>query len=197
MALAALKDRRPARLEWAVGRVPFAHNRRRQGGPVDHSLPALRVTTPDGRLRAVLVRYACHCTTLTGAFNRIHGDWAGVAQAVIEEKHPGAVAMVAIGCGADANPQPRGELKQAIEHGREIAAEVERLLAGVWKPVRGPVVTRRITVQLPFAPLPSREEWQRRAQSKHFATAYHAKVYLARLDAGQKLPTHVPYPVQV
>src|SRR5437879_4125266 len=43
VALAALADRRPARLAWVVGRVGFAVNRRTRGGPVDHDLPVLVV----------------------------------------------------------------------------------------------------------------------------------------------------------
>ncbi|HWA99361.1 MAG TPA: neutral/alkaline non-lysosomal ceramidase N-terminal domain-containing protein, partial [Pirellulales bacterium] len=110
VAVAALADRKPGMLSWATGEVKFAANRRvlKQGawagfgtapaGPVDHRLPTLRVTDADGKLRGVLVNYACHCTTLGGDFNRIGGDWAGYAQEFIERDHPGTVAMVAIGC---------------------------------------------------------------------------------------------------
>lgn len=76
MALDALSARRPGRLAWAQGRVGVAANRRvlkdnkwtgfgvNPDGPVDHDLPLLAVTDPDGRLRAVLVNYACHATTV-------------------------------------------------------------------------------------------------------------------------------------
>src|SRR5262245_30252773 len=36
VAKAALADRKPAKLSWAVGSVGFAINRRTKGGPVDH-----------------------------------------------------------------------------------------------------------------------------------------------------------------
>src|SRR5438067_9823139 len=39
VALAALADRKPARLFWGVSRAGFAMNRRTKGGPVDHDLP--------------------------------------------------------------------------------------------------------------------------------------------------------------
>src|SRR5437867_6141301 len=96
VALAAVIDRRQRKLAWAEGRAKFAANRRTKGGPVDHALPMLRVTDADGKLRAVLVSYACHCTTLGGGFNQVHGDWAGCAQESIERDHPGAIALVAI-----------------------------------------------------------------------------------------------------
>jgi hypothetical protein len=103
VALAALGDRKPARLSWGVGSVPFAVNRRTRGGPVDHDLPVLVVRDPKGKVRAVYVSYACHCVTLSN--NKISGDWAGYAQEAIQDEVPGAVALVSIGCGADANPR--------------------------------------------------------------------------------------------
>src|SRR5262245_1916887 len=65
VALAALADRRPARLCWGIGKVGFAVNRRNPAGPVDHDLPLLAVRDQTGKLRAVLVSYACHCVTLS------------------------------------------------------------------------------------------------------------------------------------
>ena len=54
VALAALEDRKPARLSFAVGSAGFARNRRvLWGGSVDHSLPVLFVHSPEGELRAV------------------------------------------------------------------------------------------------------------------------------------------------
>ena len=59
----------------------------------------LRVAAPDGKVRAIVVGYACHCTTLNPADNLISGDWAGYAQEAIEEAFPGALALTVIGCG--------------------------------------------------------------------------------------------------
>jgi hypothetical protein len=83
----------------------------------------------EGKLIAVLANYACHCTTETGDFNQISGDWAGFAADMLEADHPGAVALIAIGCGADANPSPRGTHEQAKLHGSTLADEVTRILA--------------------------------------------------------------------
>ena len=91
MILAALAARKPGRLAWAQGEVGFAANRRTPGGVVDHSLPVLKVVGDDGSLRAVVVNYACHCTTIDPKENLVSGDWAGYAQAAIETDHPGCV----------------------------------------------------------------------------------------------------------
>ena len=49
-------------------------------GPVDRSVPVLRVTNPDGKVLAVLFGAACHNTTLGPKDYRISGDFAGFAQ---------------------------------------------------------------------------------------------------------------------
>ncbi|MBI2946724.1 MAG: neutral/alkaline non-lysosomal ceramidase N-terminal domain-containing protein [Verrucomicrobia bacterium] len=195
VALTALANRKPSYLAWGQGKAGFAQNRRTKGGPVDHALPMLRVTDITGNVRAILANYACHCTTLTGEFNQLHGDWAGLAQEYIERDHPGAVALIAIGCGADANPQPRGKLENAVQHGEEIAREVKRLASNPLTPIRQAPAGRVKRFELAFQPLFTREQWEERAK-KSGIVGYHAKVNLARLDRGETLPTRLPYIVQ-
>ncbi len=194
VALAALADRRPGRLAWTQGKVAFAANRRTPGGPVDHDLPMLCVTDPAGRIRAMLVNYACHCTTV--GFNKICGDWAGYAQEAIERDHPGAIALVAIGCGADANPAPRNTYENARQHGEAIATEIKRLLAQPLTPLVGTISCRTQRIELPFDTLPTRAEWEEKARDKSAPIAYHAKGNLAKLDRGETIPAELPYLVQ-
>jgi putative membrane-bound dehydrogenase-like protein len=195
VALAALADRQPARLSWGVGQVGFAVNRRTPGGPVDHDLPLLVVRVPGGKVRAFYVSYACHCVTLS--HNKVGGDWAGYAQQALEDDHPGAVALVSVGCGADSNPSSGvtgDKVEVASRQGMEIAREVKRLLGGYLAPVEGPLVASTRTIELPLADLPTREQWERRARRKD-AVGYHARVQLARLGRGEKLRDRVVYPV--
>ncbi|MFO0903431.1 MAG: neutral/alkaline non-lysosomal ceramidase N-terminal domain-containing protein [Pirellulales bacterium] len=207
VALDALKGRRPARLEWGQGRVGFAANRRvlkdgqwtgfgvQADGPVDHSLPVLAARDEHGKLIAVAANYACHCTTL-GDFNQIHGDWCGAAMEFIEQDHPGAVSLITIGCGADANPNPRktGDLEIVRGHGRAFADEVKRLLTTELEPLAGNVECRLRYIDLPFAPLPSRAQWEEAAKQPG-APGYHARQFLERLDKGETLPKTRSYPV--
>ena len=205
---AALADRQPGRLAWTVGQVGFAVNRRvlRDGrwtgfgenleGPVDHSLPVLRVSRPDGSLRGLVINYACHCTTLTGDDNIVSGDWAGAAQEALESRHPGATALITIGCGADANPRPRGRRELAQQHGDAVATEVDRLLKqGAWRPLTDPIVTRLRTLELPFQSLPTREQWVEKAKSAG-AVGLQAQSMLQRLDRGETIPSTLPYTLQ-
>lgn len=195
-AMEALADRKPATLHHAVGKVGFAANRRTKGGPVDHDLPLLVIRNPDGGLRGLYASYACHCVTLS--HNHISGDWAGYAQEALEKDHPGSVALISIGCGADANPSSGvtgDKVAAAAGQGRQIADEVARLLKTPLRPITGELTTKYARIQLPFAPHPARAEWEKRAAGTG-ASAYHAKVQLQKLDAGQALRTAVDYPVQ-
>jgi len=215
VVLKALASRRPGHLAWAKGSVPLAANRRvlkngkwvgfgvNPDGSVDHDMPILRVTDTNGKLVAVVLNYACHCTTLGGDFNKVHGDWAGYAQQFIEADHPGAVAMVCIGCGADANPKPRGTLQMAEQHGRTVADEVKRLLQEPLKPIEPRLTARMLRVELPFDKLPSRQELQQLVDAAAAADAPRhvkrrarpAQGLLTRLDREGKLPASLNYPV--
>jgi hypothetical protein len=208
VARAALADRRPSELAWGRGRAGFASNRRvlKEGkwtgfgvtpdGAVDHDLPVLTVRGQDGALRAVLVGYACHATTLEGRDNFVHGDWPGATSELLRKRHPGVVALVAVGAGADANPNPRGGgLADVERHAASVADEVDRVLATSLRPLRtGPQGTLRY-IDLPLASLPSREDWEARAK-RDDPGGFQARETLRRLDRGERVPATAPYPVQ-
>lgn len=208
----AMENRRPGNLSVGRGNVGFAMNRRSladgrwtgfgevPGGPVDHQFPILAAHDMDGQLIAVLANYACHATTETGAFNQISGDWPGFAADMIEADNSGAVVLIAIGCGADANPSPRGTHEQASQHGRTVANEVQRMLGSAGDDLLSAIDPRIACslsrINLPLGPLPSREHWEVQALQTNHAAAL-AKRFLKMLDDGQPIPTHVPdYPVQ-
>jgi len=208
VARSALADRRPSQLAWTQGRAGFAANRRvvKDGkwtgfgitpdGAVDHDLPMLTVRGTDGGLRAVLVSYACHATTLEGRDNFIHGDWPGVARERIQKRHPGAIALIAIGTGADANPNPRGGGLPDVERNAEtVAAEVDRLLATSMRPIRSLPEGRLRYIDLPLAASPDRADWEARAKRDN-PSGFQARDILRRLDKGERVPSTAAYPVQ-
>jgi hypothetical protein len=215
VALQALASRRPGRLAWAEGHVDFAANRRvlsgnkwmrfgvNREGPVDHSMPLLRVTDASGKLVAVAVNYACHCTTMAG--NSIHGDWAGCAQEYIERDHPGAVAMILIGCGADMNPEPRSSTEATQVHGRAVADEVDRLLMGKFVQLAQAPRAELRRVKLPFDKPPTQEEFSQRlsagrapnADSTAKRLGYHAEWMLERIERDGRVPAELDYHVTV
>ncbi|MBW8885852.1 MAG: hypothetical protein JF612_13990 [Planctomycetia bacterium] len=186
----------PAKLSWGTGVVHFVMNRREfttdrgvilgvnPRGPADRSVPVLRIDDPSGKLLTVVCGTACHNTTLGGNDYEISGDYAGHAQRLIEEQHPGAQAMFVLGCAGDANPYPRGTHEIALTHGKELGKEVERVLTTKLVPVRGPLKIQSGEASLPLAPPPSREEIEKLAAAKSGALPWVAQQMLTRLKAG-------------
>lgn len=206
--LAALKDRKPAKLCRGNGTARFAVNRREVAkdgtvvngrnpeGPVDHDVPVLRVEGEDGRLKAVVFGYACHNTTMQ--FFEWCGDYAGFAQIELEKKHPGALALFWIGTGADANPLPRSKIELCEQYGKELAAAVEDVLRMEMKPLTTKVSPRYKEIALDFDTIPGKEKWAAEALSKSLAHRQRAQRLLKVLDDGGTIPTQYEgYPVQV
>jgi neutral ceramidase len=195
---AATRGLAPATLFAGESTADFAANRRVQfspDGPVDHRVPILRVDV-GGTPRAIVFGYACHNTTLRDDEVEFHGDYAGVAQAAIEARHPGAVALFIAGCGADANPSPRGTRALVNQHGEALAAAVESGLSRA-SSIGGPLSTAFDQVDLPFAPAPDRAEWRRRSTADDVYVRRHATLMLETLDREGRLPASQPEPVQV
>ncbi|MEO6337753.1 MAG: PVC-type heme-binding CxxCH protein, partial [Verrucomicrobiota bacterium] len=129
----------------------------------------------------------------------ICGDWAGYAQEYLERDNPGAIAMTIMGCGADANPSPRGTLENTKDHGQSIATAVGNLLSqNQLTPLKSKLDCRTKQIPLDFDTIPTRDEFAKTASNTnlHFAIRYAAKKNLERLDRGEKFPTQLPYLVQ-
>lgn len=171
---AALADLKPAEVSWNRARCGFAMNRRlptatgyqnspNPDGPVDHEVPALQVTGPDGKARAVLFGYACHNTCL-GDYEYC-GDYAGFAQESLQQNRPNFVALFLNGCSGDQNPYPRRSdvvpgvsgLDLARMHGRSLANAVEVAMQVPKRPVGGPIRAAYDLVSLDYAPEKKRE----------------------------------------
>jgi neutral ceramidase len=170
VATSALNSLAPATIGWGEDQATFGFNRRENPekdvpalraagqlkGPFEPRVPVLAVKSATGELRALLVSYACHNTTL-GIF-QWHGDYAGSAQLELAKRHPGASIHFAIGCGADINPAPRRELQHAEEYGRQLADAADRALARPLRPVSGQLGTAFSDVTLRFSRVPTNAE---------------------------------------
>lgn len=195
----AVSRLRPAHLSYARDEARFAANRRVAFvplGPVDHTVHVLRVDGADGSPLAVVFGYACHNTTLPATILQYHGDYAGVAQATLEQRHPGATAMFVAGCGADANPMPRGTVELVEAHGAALADAVDRGLKGT-APIAVSLRSAYGTVDLPFAGEAVRERWRRQLKIDAVYLQRHAAVMKALLDRDGRLPAAQRDPVQV
>ena len=207
VALMALEARRPAVLAWGQGEVGFAMNRRVikdgkwvgggevAGAPVDHAMPLLRITDPDGKLRAVFLSYACHGTTL-GAFNQVHGDWIGEAQHQIELNNPGVTALVAVGCGADITPAPRYKMEHLRQYGKMIADEAQRMLILPLNPIQSLPKCMYTIIQLPFSHIPDVAELVEQAKGDTGGKSYYARLTLDQIARGGTIAPSISYPIK-
>ncbi|MFO1094848.1 MAG: neutral/alkaline non-lysosomal ceramidase N-terminal domain-containing protein [Planctomycetaceae bacterium] len=209
----ALAHLAPGRLFTSEGAAHFAANRRviKNGkwtdfgispdGPVDHALPILKITDASGQaIRGLIYNYACHCTTFTGDYNRVNGDWAGYSAKYLEQAHPEAVALCTIGCGADANPQrdakPDRALALAQSQGRELSDEITRLLAGPMREITAPLHATYGFAGLPID-RPSTNDLQEHLNDKSPQVRRHAENMLALRRRMGRIPETCPMPIQV
>ena len=199
----AINNLAPMNISSGHGSADFAMNRREYtpkgvingknpNGIGDHDVPVLKITTPEGELKGILFGYACHNTNLSGY--EFSGDYAGFVQIELQKTYPGVTAMFFIGCGGDQNPQPRGTVELATQHGKELATAVEKVLSGNLSPVRPPIRTAYETVDLEFAPY-TLESFQKDLQSSDKYLVNRAKVMINALNKGWDVSKY-RYPLQ-
>lgn len=202
----ALDDLKPAKLSYTHARAGLAMNRRTPSkgkfinhpnpdGPVDHDVPLLKVESADGALRALLFGYACHNTTL--GFYKFCGDYAGFAQAYLEEAHPETTALFMMGCGGDQNPYPRGQLELARQHGRALANGVEAALQTKSRPIVGPLAVVYDETTIEFAPPPTRDDLNALKENGNKYDHRRAIFLLEELDSSGKINAEYSYPIHV
>ncbi len=203
----ALENMAPARLHSGKGQTTFAVNRRNNieaevpqlladgkplVGPVDHDVPVLAVSRPDGTLTAVLFGYACHPTTLS--FMQWCGDYPGFAQLELEQQHPEVMAMFVNTCGGDQNPLPRRTVELCKKYGHMLANAVEEVLQQELTSVSPQIRTAFQYVDLSYTQVVSQKELLADSQSDNAIRARWAKRLLSELEGGATFEATYPYP---
>ena len=204
----AIANLEPVHVSWSIGATGFAVNRRENKeaevpklkelgqikGPHDHDVPVLAIRDLNKKLKAVAFGYACHATVLS--WQKWCGDYPGFAMAAVEDTHPGAVALFWAGCGADQNPLPRRTVELARAYGKQLADEVDRVLAAPMKPLTPTCRHAYVEVDLPLGDPPTRETLVEDSRSTNKFLASRAKTLLKELETAGNLKTNYPYPVQ-
>ncbi len=195
----------PAKITYHEGQATFAVNRRQISpkgvtighnptGPIDHSVPVLKVTDLNGKLIGAMFGYSCHNTTLTAEFYKIAGDYAGFAQAEFERAHPGSVGMFLMLGGGDQNPMPRSKNELAVQHGQALFKATEDAMAKPGVPVEGNLRVAFQMVDLPLVPH-SREDFEKELNDPNKYKVRRARDVLKSYDRGTPV-RKVAYPVQ-
>ena len=151
-----------ATLETSTGQIYLGFNRRKivdgrgvmwwrnaerlPSHPVDPTVNVLQVKDAEGKVRAVLVNYACHPSVLGPDNYEYSADYPGAMKRFIESEIPGAMALFVQGGAGDINPyrdkEPvSGAGFQAIEEmGQALGRSAVSLLAK-GHPVAGVLAT--------------------------------------------------------
>lgn len=198
LVAAARANSRSATLGWTIGSCRLAFDRNlvspEDGSVVvglnpvqkaDDTLLVGRVTDSEGTIRATLVNYACHPTSLGGGNQLISPDYVGAMRETVEQSTGGAPCIFLHGASGDLTPRRSfaSDASVADQNGMEVGhaalaaltamfpAGVSLAFAGieesgtklaVWREERGSenraLMARRNAVGLDLVEMPSREE---------------------------------------
>lgn len=159
-AAAAVAAQAPAAITYATGRCNMAANRDfwdeereiyacgfNPDVPADDTLLVGRVTGDDGSLRAVIVNYACHPTTLAWDNTEISPDYVGALREEVE-RATGAPCVFVLGACGDLGPRQGfvGDQAVADANGRQVAYATLSTLTSMDPPgqdfvYQGPVIS--------------------------------------------------------
>ncbi|MDF1859903.1 MAG: neutral/alkaline non-lysosomal ceramidase N-terminal domain-containing protein [Verrucomicrobiales bacterium] len=200
----------PSRLQHGSGKCTFAVNRRENKpytevpanrekgllkGPVDHDVPVLSVRDSEGNLTAILFGYACHATVLQAS--EWNGDYPGYAQAELEERYPGAVALFWAGCGGDQNPLPRSEVPLAEQYGAELALRVSDIIKAPMEELKPGLSTSFREIALPLQKVPTAKELATTAKSTNRFEVARSKYLQRKLKDQGAIHDTYPFPIGV
>ena len=204
----ALNSFKPVQLFSQNGVVRFQLNRRNNfesklslktnfNGPNDYAVPVIKVADNTGQIIAVVFGYACHNSVLSGY--DWSGDYAGFAQLELEKLYPSATALFFQGAGGNQIAYPRKTMAAAQQHGRSLAAAVERALNDKMISLSPKLVCAYSEIALPLSKSPKIEVFEEMAKDSSLDDDVRrwsqALVDSFRVD--NPLKTFYPYPVQV
>jgi hypothetical protein len=142
----ALKNRKPATLDWNYGKCALATNRDlpdpakprsvvgfNPENPADDTLLVGRVSDSGGKILATVVNYACHPVTLAWQNNLISPDFVGAMREVVEAQTESAPCFFLQGASGELAPREQytGETRVADNNGRQLGFAALAALAGM------------------------------------------------------------------
>lgn len=217
LAQASLK---PGTLSYGVGELHISTNRRKlpvanyplheqlDGNETDPLVSVLRAVHADGRTAAVLFHYACHPVCLRSDNFLISADYPGEACAHVESAFgPQCTALFLNGACGNIIPRRFGGVPEMKLVGEALGRRVLDI-ANASEPLEAPRIDSELRwIRLPYAQVPSREEWKRRieelkpkleneeAELTEYAEYLHAAYWLQQ-TASSRLPDHLAVPCQ-
>ncbi len=189
MVRRAMANAVPAHLTWTTGRCDLARNRdlpSPEGNGVlcgynpnrvaDDTLLLGRIADMQGTIRATIINYACHPTTLGGRNRLISPDYVGAMRETVEAASGGAPCLFLLGASGELAPREQyvAELEVADRNGRQLGYAALSALEGMLPPN---TALRFDRVEDSGAPL---AHWDR--VQRPVSTAFHAKQFMVELS---------------
>lgn len=146
VARRALADAAPARLSWTTGRCDLARNRDfpvpdgsgiicgyNPHATADDTLLFGRITDMQGTIRATIVNYACHPTTLGGSNRLISPDYIGAMRETVETATGRAPVLFLHGASGELAPREQyvADTEVADRNGRQLGYAALSALEGM------------------------------------------------------------------
>ncbi len=165
----AIRNMEGVYAEHGLGECEIAMNRRQRAegqvqigmnptGPADRELTVIRYRNYAGRVKGVLVHYACH--PVVTMENSVSSEFTGVAMETLEQAIGGGGAVCAYlqGTCGDINPCERGGGDATVvKLGRQLASDVQRVLDAPMKRLSASaLLSRAWQIELPLQAMPER-----------------------------------------
>lgn len=206
----ALKTLQPVKIYAGNGVTRFQINRRNNieyklhlqsqyHGPNVYDVPVLKIVKESGEPLGILFSYACHASVLRDYI--ISGDYVSYAETELKDLYPGATSFFMQGAGGNQVGYPRSTVAAAKQHGKSLAAAVERVMSEEMRELQPDLATSYAEVNLESAKSPATKEDLQKIISDSLNTPKYvigkAKANLAKLNKGEIFPSTYPYPLQV
>ena len=174
----------PSRDRWVTGMNPAVS--------ADDAVLVGRIADATGKIRAVVVNYACHPTTLAWENTLLSPDYPGAMRELVERQTPGALCLYLHGPSGEVAPrlQYTGDPETADRNGRQLGYAALSTLEGmlspgsqleytgvvesgaplaIWRPKprapSGALGALQLNVELPLKDLPSAAELEAALQA--------------------------------
>jgi len=195
-AKAALEKATPCLLDWAEGKCSLAQDRdflnpktgeyitgfNPMGSPDQTVLVGRIVKKGNGKIRATIVNYACHLTTLALKNRKISPDYAGAFREKVEKETENAPCIFLLGACGELAPARQYDHRPetADQNGIQLAYSVLEILTGMSPPGLKPVFNEVVKSGAPLG------FWEHTTLIPE--TTMDAKVCFADLPIRQTLP---------
>lgn len=191
----AVRELAPANIGFGKGHVDTISNNRvyrwkyKEDRSIDPEVGVIRIDDQEGFMKAILMNFACHPTSLHSYRNFISADYPGFARRTIEKVKGDIFVAFTLGTAGDITPDPWEYLYYGLpenlafseRNGTILGSEVLRVAEQIKTVPDVNLWAKTQTVKLPLGPLPDKE-----------FTLNMRKEALTRLEKAKDLPDEPP-----